>query len=44
MQNLHNPEMDEKRFIFLEKKPACNGAGCGGAGLRKSQCRVGFRP
>ena len=44
MQNLHNPKMDQKRFIFLEKKPASNGAGCVEASLRTSQCRVGFRP
>jgi len=29
--------MDEKRFNFLEKKPACNGAGCVEASLRTSQ-------
>ncbi|MEY3428936.1 MAG: hypothetical protein RIS60_2288 [Pseudomonadota bacterium] len=37
MQNLHNLSIDEKRFNFLEKKPACNGAGCVGASLRTSQ-------
>mgnify|MGYP006897669795 CR=1 FL=1 len=44
MQNLHNLEIDENASIFLEKKPACNRAGCIGASLKISQYRVGFRP
>ena len=45
MQNLHNLEMDEISFDLLGKKtPSAIAAGCVGASLGLSQCRVGFRP
>ena len=34
MQNLHNPEMKERRLDFWEKKPACKCGGLYGHQLR----------